>query len=167
MDTKELIKGISADQWTKAASLARLTPEQLQSQYEALLADHPTNLRHIEVTRGAVIQSGDCVKQGFEISLFKIVGLKGNVEFCGPSSDWSAKYHICLELAGNSVWCTDYTLSPSNTSICYSVDLALVAAQFCVGIVGSNHCFNVNGKAGYWAFGWHWGDFNENVVCFG
>jgi hypothetical protein len=168
MDPKTLTQGITADEWAKLAKLAETTPEQLQSQYEAILENHPQILRKIEVTRGDAVQSGNCIKREFNISLFDILGLVGNVEFCYTSSDdWSAAFHICLEVAGSSVWCTDYTLSPTNTSICYHPNLTAVKADFCVGIIGTNHCFNINGDACYWAFGWHCANFNETLFCFG
>ena len=170
MDAKMLTQGVSKEDWSQLAKLANTTPEKLQSQYESLLAsNHPQALREISVsTSEAAASSGDCVRRNFEISLFKIVGLEGYVEFCGSSGDdWQATFHICLTLAGSSVWCTTYTLSSQNTSICFNPDLALVKAELCIGIVGSRHCFNIRGKACYWAFGWHCADFNETLFCFG
>jgi len=168
MEPKTLTQGITADDWARLARLAETTPEQLQSQYEAALENHPYILRKIEVRTGDAVQSGDCIGRDFDISVFDVLGITGNVEFCATSSDdWSAKLHVCLELAGSSVWCTDYTLSPTNTSICYHPDLTAVKADFCIGIVGQNHCFNVNGDACYWALSWHCANFNETPFCFG
>jgi hypothetical protein len=168
MEPRTLTQGITADDWTIVARQAQTTPEQLQSQYEAALQNHPQMLRKIEVSAGDAVQSGDCISRDFDVSLFDVFGIHGNIEFCGTgSNDWSAKLHICLELFGGDVWCTDYTLSPTNASVCYSPDLTAVRAHFCVGIVGQNHCFNLNGNACYWAWTWHCADFNETPFCFG
>lgn len=169
MDAKTLTQGITNDDWAKLARQANTTPEKLRSQYEALLANHPEGLREISVNvTESKASSGDCVRRDFEISLFKIVGVSGYVEFCGSSgSDWKATFKICLTLAGSSVWCTEYTLSSQNASICFHPDLALVKADLCIGIVGSRLCFNIKGKACYWAFGWHCAEFNETLFCFG
>lgn len=168
MTAKQLTQGVSAEDWAKIAKLANITPEELQSKYEAAVAEHPNNLREISVTTSASQDNGNCVRRNFEISLFKIVGIEGYVEFCGTNErDWKATFNVCLTLAGSSVWCTTYTLSPENTSICFHPDLALVKADLCIGIVGSRHCFNIKGKACYWAFGWHCAEFNETLFCFG
>jgi hypothetical protein len=167
LDAKTLSAGISAADWSRLGKLAKADPKALQSQYEAFVAGHPQDLRAIEVKRGAPQQAADCVTRDFSISLFKVLGLNGYVKFCGPADDWTATFHICLELFGSNVWCTDYTLSPSNASICYNVDLAAVKASFCVAIQGANHCFNIKGEGCYWAFTWHCKDFNETLFCFG
>lgn len=168
MEPRTLMQGIPEEQWAIVARQADTTPEQLQSQYEAVIENHPHILRRIEVKAGDAVQSGDCISRDFDISLFDALGIRGNVEFCGTSSDdWSAKLHVCLVLFGGDVWCTDYTLSPTNASICFNPDLAAVKAQLCIGIVGQNHCFNIHGNGCYWAFGWNCADFNETPFCFG
>jgi len=168
MDTNTFTKGVSDQDWARAAKLANITPQQLKTRYEAAVAQHPLNLRKVTVTRGEAVKSGDAIRKDFDISLFDIVGLKGYVEFQGSSSsDWTAAFHICLELAGVSVWCTDETLSPTNAQICYHPDAGGAKADLCLAIQGTNHCFNVSGDACYWAFGWHCGDFNETLFCFG
>jgi len=168
MDTRTLTKGIADSDWARIAKLANTTPDQIRSAYESALTGHPENLRVKSFTRGNPIKSGDSIRVNFDIGLYKTLSLDGYVEFSGTSStDWSAAFHVCLELAGNSVWCTDETLTPSNAQICYHPDLAAVKADLCFAIQGSNLCFNVSGDACYWAFGWHCGNFNETVHCFG
>lgn len=169
MDTKTLTKGIPDSTWQELAESADIGADDLRQRYEAALeAHHPGGLHTIEVERGEPVKEGDCIRRDFDVSLFKIVGLKGYVEFCGSSgSDWTAKFRICLTAAGSEVWCTEYTLSPTNTSICYHPDLTAVKATLCIGVVGTNHCFNIRGEACYWAFGWHCAKFDENLFCFG
>lgn len=165
MEPNQLTQGIPAESWEMLAKLAKTTPEDLKGKYEALLAQGPQ--RAVSVAVGEAASDGDCVGRDFNVSLFGIVGISGSVNFCGSSSsDWSATVHLCLDVAGSSVWCTDYTLSPQNVSVCFNPDLAAVKAKLCIGIVGANHCFNVNGNACYWAFGWHCEDFNETLFCF-
>jgi hypothetical protein len=168
MEPRTLTQGITEDDWALVAKLGDTTPEQLQSRYEAHLENHPQMLRKIEVTAGDAVQSGDCISRKFDVSLFDALGIAGDIEFCGTSSDdWSAKLHICLVLLGDEYWCTDYTLSPTDATVCYHPNLAAVKADFCVGIVGQNHCFNLNGQGCYWAFGWNCKGFNETPFCFG
>jgi len=166
MDPKILTSGISDDDWARLAKQAKTTPKQLQSQYESFVAEHPQHLREIAVKRGAAEKTQDCITRKFGISLFKVFGINGWVQFCGPSNNWTATFHIALELFGSDVWHTDYTLNPTNTSICYTVDITAVNAKFCVGIVGTNHCFNISGEGSYWAWTWHHKDFNETLFCF-
>src|SRR5258707_250229 len=170
MDTTTPTQEISAEDWSKLAALAETTPEELQKRYQAILSGDPESRQRIEVTRGDALQNGNCVKRDFNVSLFSVVGLSGNVEFCATSStDWKAHFVISLDVAGASVWRTEYTLSPTNTSICYNPDVGAAKAQFCVGIVGADHCFNIKGNFCIWAliFGWQCADFNENLFCFG
>lgn len=169
MDEKQMIQGISADDWARLAKSAKTTPQQIQSQYEAALAKRLVSLGKVTVKAGAPVKSGDCISRDFDITLYDIISLKGNIQFCSSSqSDWTATYHVCLLLAGNSIWCTDATLTPNSASICYSPDFALVKAQFCLAINGVNLCFNVSGNACYrkWTGSWDCSDFNETVFCF-
>jgi len=168
MDTKTLTKGISDDDWAGLAKLANTTPQQIRSRYEAALAGHPGNLRVKNVTRGNSVKSGDCIRRDFDISLFDLIGLNGYFEFCGTSStDWNAAVHVCLNVAGAPIWCTDFTLTPSNAQICYSPQFTVVTATLCFAIQGSNLCFNVSGQVFHWAFGWKCEDFNETLFCCG
>ena len=166
MEPSKLTQSVPAEAWAKLAQTANATPEEFKAKYEALLANGP-ELSQVAVNVGEGQASGDCVKRTFDVSLFKVVGISGYIEFCGSSSsDWSANVHICLDVAGSSVWCTDYTLSPQNLSVCFNPDLALVKGQLCIGIVGANHCFNIHGNVCYWGFGWHCADFNQTLFCF-
>jgi hypothetical protein len=164
-----LTQGISDADWSRLAQLAKTTPQQIRTQYEARLAEQTKGLREIEVNRGTPVQSGSCVKRDFDIGLSSMIGLSGYVEFCAnSSSDWTAAFHVCLNVAGSSVWCTDETLTPTNAQLCYHPTLVVAKADLCLAIQGSNHCFNISGDACYWALGtWSCVDFNETLFCFG
>jgi hypothetical protein len=168
VDIKTLTEGISADDWAQLAKFAKTSPEDLKRRYEARLAEHPQNLQKIEIKLGDPVRSGDCLTQPFNIGLFNIIGLSGSVQFCeNGGNDWSATGHVSLDVAGSSVWSTDYTLSPNNTSVCYHPSFFAVKADLCFGIMGDKHCFTVSGDACYWAGTWNCGNFDKTVYCFG
>lgn len=121
---------------------------------------------HLNLTNA--IMDGDCASQSFEISLFKIIGLKGELKLCGTSaSDWTAELKICLIVAGSSVWCTSYTFNPHNVGVCFSPSVGLAKADICFSleIRHDKACLNIKGKACVWGLGWHCGSFDKTPFC--
>ncbi len=168
MEVKNVHAALTASEWLRIAELTKQPREDLEKRWEAFLSEHPQHLRKIEVTEGETTKTADdCLKKEFSISIFSVLGIKLNVVFCGTSLDWSLEVRLALLLFGTEVWVTGYTLTPSNASICFSPDLVLVKAKFCIGVSGSKVCLRVWGDACYWGWGWHCADFDETLVCFG
>ena len=166
MDIKNSFAAIPDTEWSKLATLAKTTPEELQQRYQAFVEEHPLHLRKKEVKLGKPEKtSNECIRQNFDITLFDILGIRGYVEICGTPEDWSLKLHICIVLLGAEVWCQDFVLSTSNPHLCVEVNLFTVKAKLCFGVRGSRACFYISGEACYWAFGWHCASFDETIVC--
>ncbi|MDN3380747.1 MULTISPECIES: hypothetical protein [unclassified Pseudoalteromonas] len=121
------------------------------------------------ITLGTLSKAkNECLTQDFEVSLFKIIGIKGTLTVCGSSTnDWTATLKVCLIVAGASVWCTQYTFDPHNISVCFSPSVGLAKADLCFRIEIHNNkvCLGLSGKACYWAFGWKCANFNETLFC--
>lgn len=181
MESNMMTQGVPAESWAKLAQLAGTTPEEFKTRYESMLTDGPhlepvgVNVGEAVPATNGALQSGaagleasnDCLERTFDVSLFKVVGVSGKITLCGlGTSDWMAQLHLSLDVAGSSVWSTDYTLSARNSSVCFSPDLFVVKGRLCVGLVGSNLCFNINGNICYWGFGWQCADFNQTLFCF-
>ncbi|SLN25303.1 hypothetical protein PEL8287_01152 [Roseovarius litorisediminis] len=110
----------------------------------------------------------DCATQDFEVSLFKIIGIKGSLKVCGTNtSNWTAELKVCLIVAGASVWCTTYHFDPHNLSVCFSPTVGVAKADLCftVSIHSNKICLSIKGKACVWGLGWHCGKFNEQLFC--
>ncbi len=167
MDTKAILNSVSAEDWSKLAKLANMTPEELQSRYAAAMQDFPQMLREISVTSGVGEASNDCATRTFEISFFKILGIRGTIRLCTvPGGHWTAQVEVCLLLLGESVWCTKFDLSSRNASICFNIDLFLVKGDICFGIVGERLCLNIRGRLCLWTIaGWQCESFNETPFC--
>jgi hypothetical protein len=167
MDTKQAVANVSDADWQHLAKIANKDADTLKNNYMKAIEDHPKNANSIQVSTTDAIEEGSCVRRKFDVSLFKVVGVSGEVKFCGSSgSDWEAHVHICLNVAGDSVWCTNYKLSPHDAHVCFHPHLVVAKAQLCIGIKGQRSCFNISGNACYWGFGWHCADFDENLFCF-
>ena len=162
---KSSFAAIPDAEWSKLAELAKTTPEALQQRYQAFVEEHPQHLRTKEVKLGKAEKDNNCIRRDFEISLFKVLGIRGYVQLCGTPENWQARLHICLVLRGDEVWCQDFVLSNLNPHICIEVNLVAVKAKLCFGLRGSQSCFYISGEACYWAFGWHCASFDETIVC--
>ncbi len=167
MDSKAMINSVSTEDWAQLAKLANVTTEELQSRFAAAMQDFPQMLREITVSSGAGEEANDCTTRTFEISFFKILGIRGTIRLCTTGRDWTAQITVSLLVLGESVWDTQYTLSSRNTSICFNIDLFLVKGELCLGIVGERLCFNIKGRLCVWTIaGWQCESFNETPFCF-
>jgi hypothetical protein len=162
---KSPIAAISESQWSRLAQLAKVTPQEIQSRYQQFVETHTPQVRTLEVKIGKPEKSGECTKKEFDLSLFKLLGIKGFLELCGGGDNWTLKVHVCLILLGMELWCTDFTLSPQNTHVCFDVDLWLVNAKLCFGVRTSRVCFYVSGRACYFDGGWNCESFDETILC--
>lgn len=167
MANSTALTAVSTADWEKLASGAEVSPAELQSKYEAAVAS-AAGVHRVTASSADAEAAADCIGKTFGIDLLGVIGIDGSVQFCGSgSNDWSATLDVELKVAGVSVWHTTYTLSPTNASVCFSPDVGVAKAEICIGIVGSNHCFNIHGSACYWSWTWHCADFNETLFCFG
>lgn len=167
MDTKKALSAITDAEWSHLAKVTKKSSKDLQARYAKFVSEHPGHMREIKVKRSEAKTVRDCIRRAFDISVFKIVGVKGYAELCGPRTEWTVQAHICLTLFGDEIWCTDYKLSAQSASVCYNPYAPPVKAQLCFGIRSSNLCFYVSGYACYWYWGWHCKTFDETIVCFG
>ncbi len=157
--------------WQLMAKHAGISPEELKSKVLKALVDLDTTGHSDEAVVHSVsapTQSGDCQTQSFEVSLFKIIGISGELTLCGTNStNWSAELKFCLVVAGSKVWCTSYKFDPHNLSVCFSPSVGLAKADLCFALQIENGkaCLNVSGKACVWGFGWKCGKFNKTLFC--
>lgn len=131
-----------------------------------LEAQGPGDLSQVKLEDIAEAES--CRSQSFEVSLFKIIGIKGTLKLCGTnSSNWTANLEFCLIVAGSSVWCTSYTFDPHHLRICFSPSVGIAKADLCFELQYGNGkiCLNVKGQACVWAFGWTCGSFDKTLFC--
>ncbi len=164
-----LTQGISDEDWAGLARLANTTPEEIRTRYEALLDKQLNGRQKVSVTLGEPLMSGEseeCISRNISINL-GLSAINGTIRFCGTSIiNWSATVHLCIDLAGSPIWCTDFILTPFNSKICFHPDLFVLKSSFCVSIEGSKLCLVISGEACYWAFGWHCENFSETLTCF-
>jgi len=169
---KSIDSHVSQADWDRMAKTAGIPADELKAKVVAALEDPQALLREAEVSLPTISDAkktgSDCETQSFEVSLFKIVGLSGDLTLCGTSSsNWSAELKACLIVAGSKVWCTTYKFDPHNLSICYSPSVGVAKADLCfkIQIRGNRACLNISGKACVWGFGWRCGDFDTTVFC--
>jgi len=156
--------GVSADQLkaqihNAIAALDNDAAQGMQTGDDSALAD---------LALSSPQSANNCISQDFEVSLFKVIGIKGTLKVCGSStSDWTAELKVCLTVAGASVWCTHYTFNPHNMSVCFSPSVGVAKAKLCFGLsIHSNKiCLGVSGRACYWRFGWKCAKFDEAIFC--
>ena len=162
---------VSDADWQRMSKHAGIPAEELKVK----LLDALSNLDQIDQTDevpapqiSAVKSSGNCHTQSFSVSLFKVIGISGDLTLCGTnSSNWTAELKVCLIVAGSKVWCTSYQFDPHNLKICYSPSVGLAKADLCFNLKlsGNKACLNVSGKACVWGFGWRCGNFNKSLFC--
>jgi hypothetical protein len=123
---------------------------------------------NLEFTLGEAKESGECHTQEFEISLYKIIGLSGELTLCGTSmDDFSAELKFCLVVAGAKVWCASYSFDPHNLSVCFSPDVGAAKAQICFHLRprGNSLCLAISGEACIWTIWWQCERFDETLFC--
>ncbi|HWD25636.1 MAG TPA: hypothetical protein VG387_00620 [Rhizomicrobium sp.] len=170
--SRALDSRVSQDDWNRMAGFAGVSPAELKASISSALQSSTAAWQsaptHQTFKVPATTKSAQCETQDFEISLFKIIGVAGSLTLCGTStSDWSAELQVCLLVAGSKVWCTTYKFDPHNLGVCFSPSVGVAKADLCFAlqINGNRVCFNINGKACIWTFGWHCGDFNVTPFC--
>jgi hypothetical protein len=162
---KHSITAIPEDEWQDVAKRIGVNPDQLKKDYEAVISD-PRNLREMSVNIGQQVKSDDCVSTPFEFSFFKVLGIKGEVKFCGTNtSNWTATVDVCLTLLGNQVACHKFELDSTHLEYCYNIDVRLAKAKVCFGVNTRDLCLYTRGKACAWALGWHCQDFDQRIIC--
>ncbi|MGH1334531.1 MAG: hypothetical protein ACRBFS_00270 [Aureispira sp.] len=172
---KALESRVSSSDWELMANHAGVSVEELKNNLLSVLVEEgKRQLNNKQEDQGVVIPvlssiqaNGDCETQDFELSLFKIIGVKGSLTLCGSGSSWSAELKICLVVAGSSVWCTSYRFDPHNLSVCFSPSVGIAKAKLCfnLDIETNKVCLRLNGNACVWAFGWHCGSFDTSLFC--
>lgn len=150
------------------AESADISAEGLQSQYEALLAEHPKLLeQEVAVTLGDAVEAAGCITQPFDVGFGRVLAIKGHIKFCGTSgSKWTLVAKSSFYALGHRLWTETDKLSPQNLGKCHSLNFTAAKANFCYGIKGSRLCFYMKGKFCYWKFGWHCKGFNKTLHCF-
>ncbi len=100
---------------------------------------------------GTLKATDDCKTLPFEVSLFKIIGIGGELKVCGTIEDWQAEFKQCLMVACANVWCTSYNLDSHNVSVGFhpSVGLAGVDLTFTLSVDAHKICLRVSGSAWY------------------
>lgn len=176
--TKALNTLVSEKDWEAMSVHAGIPTSKLKSRIQDAISALVSEGADLEDSRaeaplaglklGDLQKEGDCFTRDFEVSLFKIVGIKGSLTVCGTStSDWTAELKVCLTVAGASVWCTSYKFNSHNLGVCFSPNVGLAKAELCFKILihSDKVCLGVSGKACYWAFGWHCASFDETLFC--
>lgn len=160
---------VTPEDWAVMGRAAGTTPEAFKKAYDAALEEHPPGPGdHFRLTVGPVRTVDGCEEHSFDLDLGHAIGLGITVRFCGPvSGDWKAELEGKLKAAGMTVWTTTYTLSPSNTGVCWDPHVGVAKAHLCIAIKGDRHCLNIAGEACYWALWWRCGNFDETPICFG
>lgn len=164
---------VGPEGWERMAKTAGVSVDELKERVigaiESLGQDARTAALepHPEVS-ALTKTSNDCDSQKFSISLFKVIGLSGELTLCGTSSsNWTASLRVCLIVAGAELWCTTYKFDPHNLGVCFSPNVGVAKADICFNLKLSSGkaCLNISGKACYWAFGWSCGKFDTTVFC--
>jgi hypothetical protein len=166
-----LLKSIASEEdFNRMAKNASLTPDELKNRIlQALQNDQNALANTIAAPVISDLQAvGNCNAQSFEISLFKIIGVKGTLTLCGDSpSNWSAELKMTLIVAGADVWSTSYQFDPHNLGVCFEPNVALAKARLCFNLQLHDNkvCLNIKGNACVWAIYWQCGDFDTTVFC--
>ncbi len=176
---KALESRVSAGDWKRMAQYADVSADELKAKVLTALQDELESTASLKTEQAAIVapfpvlsdveKSGECYTQDFEISLYKIVGLKGSLTLCADSSfDWSAELNVCLVVAGASVWCISYKFDPHNLGVCFEPNVGVAKAKLCFNIETKHDkvCLNLDGKAcvlGF--FGWNCESFDTTLFC--
>lgn len=174
-----VVAGVPMENWERLAELAnahqgrggRATAERMRNDYVRTVEEigkHPNGELVVERPKPKTLP-GDRIHVGpYEIKLYSVfaLGIEGDFQ---PGADWSFDLKAYLKVLGETVWTTEYQLSPENASITYHPDVYLAKGDFTIGIFGSTHCLRTYGDACYRVpFGsWHCKDFDETLYCFG
>lgn len=165
---------VSQDDWDLMSGHAGIAADKLKEQIISALevnvsgGPQTTSLSPVTFTVPSSKQAGPCETQDFEISLFKLIGVRGSLTLCGSgSSNWTAELKLCIILAGASVWCTTYKFDPQNLGVCFDINVGLANVNLCIKLMVSPKrvCLNLSGRACIWAFGWQCENFDTTPFC--
>ncbi len=167
LDLKEPFGCVTDETWLRLAEPSKIEIQTLKRRFRAFVENHPIPVDQFQVRTGEVRHVGDSTERDFEISIFKLLGIKGWMQFRGPSDNWTARCHAALLLLGGVVYEFDFTLSPEEASVSYDVDLTLVKATLTFALGGDKHCFWIGGRACYYWVKWNCKKFDQKLFCFG
>ncbi|CAK8713166.1 hypothetical protein GCAAIG_02485 [Candidatus Electronema halotolerans] len=113
---------------------------------------------------GALKTVDNCKTQPFEVSLYKIVGIGGELKVCGTPSDWQAELKVCLIVAGAKVWCTSYNFDSHNVTVGFHPNVGLAGADLSLTLSFDVHkiCLSAAGSVWY-IFGKE--SFDQRLFC--
>lgn len=171
--------GISAQEWERLAALANahggeghhVTAEQLSERYVKSIQSEPEQAASMLVAerpKPKVQPNGDIHVGPYEIKLYSVfaLGIEGDFR---TGTDWAFDFKAYLKVLGETVWTTEYRLSPQESSISYHPDVYLAKGDFTIGIFGSSLCLRTFGDACYRVplGSWHCKAFDVTLHCFG
>ena len=158
---------------TDAANLLKIDRNELSEKYyaamESIATDGPPRIEIPFQSLPTDLSASDpSLTIPFKLSLYKIIGLDGEITYHHNDGNWTIEVRVGISLLGNTVTNEHYVFGPSHLEQCVSVDVKLASAKICFGIKQRHLCVFVSGEACYFNpfTGKQCEDFNEDIVCF-
>ncbi|WP_026122198.1 hypothetical protein [Nocardiopsis halotolerans] len=156
------------EHWEVLARELEANPDRLKNQYREAVAAHLRNPRPVELKEqeGAAAPPHFDFSKTFEATIVPGVLSLRVVVSASTGENWSAHVRVSAVVFGKEMGDAEVNLSAVSSYIEIHPSVLLAKADLKIGFYGERLCFGVEGRACYWALGWHCTPVNaQNLFC--